>query len=226
MPENPSEDEKPVEPLFQIEPEPKQDPGVVLFELRPDPPGAPRPRVDSRVGLSLVPNLFEKTPDPDPTVPTSKSRRRAKPATLSRTGSQPRLKPREPQTPEARRALEIAEMYAVKQPLCSKQRVADAVETAIRVGAWTDGEIVAAVERLVDSPYGVTENTLRIQLGKTKQPERVVDPVIHQAIDTALEHLGRLDSEQMTVAERTLAAALRSVCVAVAHIGTELAKEN
>lgn len=226
MTENPSEGEKPIEPLFQIEPEPEPDPSMVLFELRPGPPSVLRPRVDSRVGLSLVPNLFEKTPDPDPTVPMAKPRKRAKPATLSRTGSQPRLKPREPQTPEARRALEIAEMYAVKQPLCSKQRVADAVETAIRVGPWTDGEIVAAVERLVDSPYGVTENTLRIQLGKTKQPERVVDPVIHQAIDTALEHLGRLDSETMTETEKMLAAAMRQICIAVMHKATNPSKES
>lgn len=43
------------------------------------------------------------------------------------------------------------------------------------------------------------------------------DASVHQAIDTALEHLGRLDSETMTETERTLAAALRSVCVAVMH---------
>lgn len=200
MPESPSEDEKPIEPLFAVV-----------------------PRADSRVELSLVPSLFERAPGP--TGPTSKPRKR-KPATLSRTGPRPRPKPREPQTPEGIRALELAEMYAVKQPLCSKQRVADAIKVAIRVGAWTDAEIVAAVERLVDSPYGVTENTLRIQLGKTKQPERLVDPVIHQAVDAALDHLNALDSDAMTETERGLAAALRQVCVAVAHIGTNLAKEN
>lgn len=169
--------------------------------------------------------LFELSPDPDPTVPTSKPRKR-KPATLSRTGPRPRPKPREPRTPEAVRALEIAEMYAVKQPLCDKQRVADAIETAIRVGSWSDGEIVAAVERLVDSPYGVTENTLRIQLVKHRQPASEINPRVHEAIDAALDHLNALDSETMTETERGLAAALRMVCVAVMRPAGEAVKEG
>lgn len=151
--------------------------------------------------------LFEV---PDPTVPASSTKpRRYRP------------KPQQPSTPERKRALEIAQDYAAKQPLCSKRRVADAIETALAANAWPEAEIVAAVERLVDSPYGVTENSLRYQLTKTPQPAREVDPVIHQAIDAALEHLGRLDSETMTETESVLAAAVRSVCVAVMHAAAQ-----
>jgi transcriptional regulator with XRE-family HTH domain len=44
-----------------------------------------------------------------------------------------------------------------------------------------------------------------------------LDPAVRQAVDTALEHLGRLDSEQMTGTEQALAAAMRQICVAVMH---------
>lgn len=45
--------------------------------------------------------------------------------------------------------------------------------------------------------------------------DEACDP--HQSIATALEHLGRLDSETMTEVEQTLAAAVRQLCVAVMH---------
>lgn len=148
--------------------------------------------------------LFE--PFPDPTVPT--------PSTKPRRY---RSKPQRPATPERKRALEIAQDYATRQPLCSKTKVADAIETALGTGTWPEAEIVAAVERLIDSPYGVTENSLRYQLAKAPQQARQVDPVIHQAIDAALGHLNGLDSETTTETESALAAALRQICVAVMH---------
>ena len=162
--------------------------------------------------LSLIPDapvfpameLF----DPAPTKPRGRAKA---------PSSRPRSNPKLPQTPERQRALEIAQTYKARQPLCNKTKVADTIETAIGIGNWTDAEIVAAVERLAGSKYGVTPDSLRIELGTAPQHERQVDPVIHQAVDAALEHLGRLDSETMTGTEQTLAAALRSVCVAVMH---------
>lgn len=52
---------------------------------------------------------------------------------------------------------------------------------------------------------------------RSKPRPKRVDPVIHQAVDAALEHLGRLDSETMTETEKTLAAAVRQLAVAVMH---------
>lgn len=160
--------------------------------------------------------LFE--PSPSPTAPTSSGKPRAK---ASSRQSQGKPRTREPQTAEGRRAAEIAQAYADRQPLCSKRRVTDAIETALGAGIWTEVEVVAAVDRLVDSPYGVTENSLRYQLAKAPQPVREVDPVIHRAVGAALEHLGRLDSETMTETELVLAAAIRQLAVAVMHKAAE-----
>jgi hypothetical protein len=164
------------------------------------------------------PNPTVRLPAAAPAVPTSSGKPRAKASPQRpRAAAKPRStwKPPEPQTPEGKRALEIARSYKANQPVCNVTRVAEAIETA--VGTWPDEEIVAAVERLLDSPYGVTPNTLNYQLRKGAPTARQVDPVIHQAVDAALEHLGRLDSETMTETEKTLAAAVRQLAVAVMH---------
>jgi hypothetical protein len=129
-------------------------------------------------------------------------------------------------SPEHKRALEITALYQLRQPVCDEAKAAFAIRTAILAGQWTDEEIVAAVERVADSGYPLTTNSLSYQLRNGRPGAREIDPVIHQAIDSALKHLNALDSERMTATERTLAAAVRLVAVAVAHVGAEMAKEN
>lgn len=150
-------------------------------------------------GLSLI-------PDPEPVVPRSKPR-------PSKPG----------RSPEHARALEIAALYKVKQPVCDSRHAARAILAAIKASMWSDGAIVAAVERLGDAGWSLTPNTLNIELRKGDGPKREIDPHVHEAVDAALGHLNALDSEQMTETERRLAAAMRQICIAVMHKAADAA---
>jgi hypothetical protein len=156
--------------------------------------------------------LFDVPLVPDAGVPTSSRKPRAK-----TPSSRSRPKPIPQHSPEHKRALEITAIYKMTQPVCDEPKAVFAIRTAILSGIWPDEDIVAAVERVAESGYPLTSNSLSYQLQRRNAVEREVDPVIHQAVDAALEHLGRLDSETMTGTEQALAAALRSLCVAVMH---------
>ena len=137
--------------------------------------------------------------------------------------SRPKSKPVPRHSPEHKRALEVTAIYMVTQPVCDEAKATFAIRTAILSGQWADEDIVAAVQRVADSGYPLTSNSLSYQLRQGGTAERQVDPVIHQAIDAALEHLGRLDSDTMTETERTLAAAMRQLAIAVMHKAADAA---
>ena len=143
--------------------------------------------------------LFD-APTPYPSEPATP---RPKPKTKQRPKTP--AKPRH--SPEHKRALEITAIYKMTQPVCDEPKAAFAIRTAILSGLWPDEDIVAAVERVADSGYPLTSNSLSYQLQRGRPAEWEVDPVIHQAVDAALEHLGRLDSKTMTETEQALAAA-------------------